>query len=122
MTAYIKRGGATRSRVLEATDSYTGLAASFNTDPIPVSPAEYGFAQVKWSGFEAFNGRIIWQASDNLVDWEDLGGADGGIVLDTEDGSQGWEMTILTFKFLRMEFTANNVATGDMSWTFKGYA
>ena len=95
--------------------------ADLQTLALDVSRCDKGVFQLNWADLDAFNARFILQGSLDGINWNDLGGEAGGIILDIEDDTQIWELTEISFNYLRADFTANNVTTGALELLFKGY-
>ena len=93
----------------------------FQTVALDVSRCGKGIFQLNWADLNAFNARFILQGSLDGINWNDLGGSLGGIILDVEDDVQIWELTEIAFNYLRADFTANNVNTGALELLFLGY-
>ena len=107
--------------VLDTEVSDIDASSDYQSTAIDVESSNFGSLSLIWSGFLSFNGRAILQGSNDGTNWNDLGGADGGIVLDLENDIQLWEITNITYKYLRLDYTANNVSSGTFTIQFKGY-
>jgi len=95
-------------------------SANGNSDEIDVRGLLSGSMQFVWEDIDAFDARVILQGSNDGTNWNDFGGDGGGIIMLLEDDSQVWEFKEFTTKFVRLDYTANDVTTGTLNWYFEG--
>lgn len=108
--------GYTRSDVDSLTvnnSSDIDLSDDFSSDSIPVMKHSFGSVQFSWEDIDAFNATVILQGSNDNENWNDLGGNTGGIILLNTPGSQVWEFTEFTTRYIRLSYQANSVSEGS---------
>lgn len=92
------------------------MSTNFNSNPMDVSRSVAGFIAATWSGIDGTNSTMILEGSNDGVNWGELGGEDGGIVIQSlDDDTQIWEFTSFTTKLIRLAYKANNVTTGNVT-------
>ena len=109
------------SRKISTLETTYSISSSFSSESIDTRYLTQGSLQFTWSNFDAFNARVILQGSNDAINWVDFGGAAGGITITRSDSSQLWEFTIFTTRYIRLDFTANNVSTGTATLLFEGH-
>lgn len=116
VTVWVKGVGAS-PQVSQFSASFT-LTSDGQSEAIDVTGFSKGSFQLIWTGLDAFNATAIMQGSNDNSNWNDLGGADGGVILLNSPDSQVWEFKEFTTKYIRLDYTANNVTAGTGSWEF----
>jgi len=113
--------GTDSPKVFVYTEDYILDGNDFQSEGIDVRYLTQGSIQFDWADLDAFNARVIIQGSNNSIDWSDFGGADGGITITRATSAQIWEFTKFTTRYIRLDFTSNNVSTGSASLLFEGH-
>ena len=86
-----------------------------------MSKATHTSFSLSWENLNAFNARAILQCSVDGTNWNDLGGQEGGIILDTETDGQVWLIEFTKIPYIRLELTKNNLTSGTITWEIRNY-
>lgn len=96
------------------------LASDTNTPPFEVKGLEVVSIQATWIGVTAFDGTMIIEASNNLLDWNVLDADENEITVDTGADSQIWNLQKNMNNYVRLRYTANSNTTGNAIILFDG--
>lgn len=100
----------------ELLEDNRSMAVDFNSNPMDVSRNSSGFIAATWTGIDGTNSTMILEGSNDGVNWVELGGDAGGIVIQSlQNDTQIWEFTTFTTKLIRLAYKANNVTTGQVT-------
>lgn|SRR3990167_95818 len=108
------------AKIYSISASYS-LTSDFQSASIETRYLSWGSLQFNWVDIDAFNARVILQGSNDNTSWNDFGGEGGGIITLLDTDTQIWEFTKFTTRYIRLDFTANNVTSGSASLYFEGH-
>lgn len=91
------------------------LAADFEGYPIDVSGFDIGSIQIIWSGADATDGEFYPQGSNDKKNWCNLVKATQVEKTANPACNVLYEITDISFHYLRINYVANNVSAGTIS-------